>query len=70
MGYVSTPQTFSMKHGIAMEPHAKRKLIEVFKERHKQVVSEEVGLFISPEYPHLGASPDLILNCKCCGQLS
>lgn len=68
MGKKNYVQTFAMKHGIAMEPHAKRKLIEVFKETHKQVVSEEVGLFISPEYPHLGASPDLILNCKCCGQ--
>ena len=36
--------------------------------KHKQVSSDEVGLFISPEYPYLGASPDLILNCKFCGK--
>ena len=61
-------QTFAMKQGIAMEPHAKRKVTEIFKETHKQVSSDEVGLFISPEYTYLGASPDLILNCKCCGK--
>ena len=61
-------QTFAMKHGIAMEPYAKRKVTEIFKETHKQVSSDEVGLFISPEYPYFGASSDLILNCKCCGK--
>ena len=30
--------------------------------------SEEAGLFISPNYPHFGASPDLIVSCGCHGK--
>ena len=25
------------------------------------------GLFVNPQYPHLGASPDGIITCSCCG---
>ena len=57
-----------MKHGLAMEPHAKRKLVEVYKLSHKNVKCDEVGLCVSPDYPHLGASPDLLLSCSCCGK--
>ena len=28
----------------------------------------EAGLFIDPYRPFLGASPDGIVNCKCCGK--
>ena len=66
MGNNNRIQTLAMKHGLAMEPHARKKLIEVFKEqKHKHVNGDEVGLIISPYYPHLGATPDLILNCSC-----
>ena len=26
------------------------------------------GLHINPAYPHLGASPDGIVSCDCCGE--
>ena len=26
------------------------------------------GLIINANYPHLGANPDGIINCKCCGE--
>ena len=69
MGYKPKVQTLAMKHGLAMEPHAKRKLVEVFREsNHKKVTFSETGLVVSSEYPHLGASPDLILNCSCHGK--
>ena len=29
--------------------------------------SWECGLFINPSYPTLGASPDGIISCDCCG---
>ena len=38
---------------------------------HKSHVDFEVhncGLIIDPAYPYLGASPDGIVNCKCCGR--
>ena len=69
MGVKSIPQTLAMKHGLAMEPHAKRKLAEVFKElNHKTITTTETGLIISAEYPHLGASPDLFISCACHGK--
>ena len=67
MGGGKQYMTYAMKHGIAMEPHAKQKLIEVLKQTHKQISSQDTGLFVSEEYSHLGASPDLIINCQCCG---
>ena len=69
MSYGPHPTTYAMKYGIAMEPHAKRKLLEILRTSHKQVSSKEVGLFVSTELPHLGASPDLIVDCKCCGKV-
>ena len=66
MGYNKPVQTITMKHGLAMEPHANRKLVEVLKDqKHVKVCSGEAGLFVSPNYPHLGASPDLIISCGC-----
>ena len=63
MGYNKPVQTIAMKHGLAMEPHAKRKLVEVLKDqKHVKVCSGEADLSVSPNYPHLGASPDLIIS--------
>ena len=59
--------TYSMKHGLAMEPRAKKKLMEEFKKTHTHVKSREVGLFVNPEHPHIGASPDYSLECRCHG---
>ena len=45
MGYKKPFQTIAMKHGLATEPHAKRKLMEVLKEqKHTKVGAEEAGL--------------------------
>ena len=63
MGYNKPIQTIAMKHGLAMEPHAKRKLVEVLKDqKHVKVCSGDAGIFVSPNYPHLGASPDIIIS--------
>ena len=61
MDYNTKCSTYAMKHGLAMEPHAKRKLLDVFTTiyKHKKVSRNEVGLFVHKDTPHLGASPDL-----------
>lgn len=33
---------------------------------HDSLSVEEVGLVLNPKFPHLGASPDGIVHCKCC----
>lgn len=69
MGLTKKVSTIGMKHGLATEPHAKRKLVEIVKSlKHKQVVVQDTGLIINPKYPHLGASPDMIVSCSCHGK--
>ncbi len=33
---------------------------------HDSLRVKEVGLVVNPKFPHLGASPDRIVHCKCC----
>ncbi|XP_060753973.1 uncharacterized protein LOC132864548 [Neoarius graeffei] len=35
--------------------------------QHRDFMVEDSGLIISPDYPHLGASPDGKIKCSCCG---
>jgi len=35
--------------------------------QHDNFQVDECGLFVSPMYPTLGASPDGIISCDCCG---
>ena len=35
---------------------------------HSTLMVLDTGLVINPEYPHLGASPDGIVFCACCGK--
>ena len=53
-------ETFATRHGITTEPYAKNELITVFKEKGFKIINTR-------EYPHLSASPDLIIECQCCG---
>ena len=77
MNIISTPYrvvqvyTWVLRIPIAIKPLltsngayiAKRKLLEVLKDqKHVKVCSGEAGLFVSPNYPHLGASLDLIIS--------
>ena len=34
---------------------------------HDQLSVSPVGLFISVEHPYVGASPDAMVCCSCCG---
>lgn len=35
---------------------------------HEHFVVTDSGLNVNPQWPHLGASPDGLVNCDCCGQ--
>lgn len=54
-------------HGIINEPVA----IQMYKDQsltnHKKIHFKECGLFLDATYPFLGASPDLLVSCSCCG---
>ena len=36
--------------------------------QHQEVDISESGLVVHPSFPHLGASPDGLVSCKCCGK--
>ena len=59
--------TKALRHGRAMEAHAKRKYVAVVKSKHKNFTSKDVGFIILKAHPYIGASPDLEINCECCG---
>lgn len=35
---------------------------------HQNFVLKSSGLVLNPDWPHLGASPDGIVECNCCGR--
>ena len=51
-----------------MEPIAKKEYVHQNEKKHKDFMVEECGLFLHDKYQYLGASPDLIISCSCCGK--
>ena len=68
MGYKPRVNTFATKHGLSLEPHAKRKYITISKQKHKNLKTSESGLAIYETLPYIAASPDLEVDCQCCGE--
>ena len=68
MGYKKSPETAAMKHGKALEPHAKSFYLSIAKKSHRKLKSAETGLVIMDQKPFIGVSPDLEVDCECCGK--
>lgn len=68
MGRTIQRTTQSMSFGTLNEPIARHQYFEKYKHAHKQSVIKLCGLFIDPDFPYLGASPDALVQCKCCGE--
>ena len=60
--------TKATQWGCTHEAVAKEHYIKVNRESHADMSVVECGLVINPEWPHLGASPDGIVQCTCCGK--
>ena len=61
---ISTP---AIQFGKDNETIARVIYQEQYKERHIKSSVTESGLHISKKYPFMGASPDGLVRCKCCG---
>lgn len=61
LGYMPQIQT-----GLALEKDAVQEVIMLLSQTHKDISYHDCGLFLHPDHPFLGASPDGILTCKCC----
>ena len=54
--------------GLEKEPCAREEYRQEMKKTHVNFKIEQVGLFVNPLYLHLGASPDGLVSCTCCGK--
>ena len=66
--YPTSRKAFSeaITWGLKNEPVARAMYNTVMKEKHSHLSVTLSGLVVHPDYPHLGASPDGIVKCKCC----
>ena len=64
----STPDVEAIKWGRQMEGAARGAYAAVMQQYHTKWTCSPSGLVLSPTYPHLGASPDGIVQCDCCGK--
>ena len=67
MGEREPFQTPAMKHGLSLEPIAKRKYGEKMRKKHKGFKCKDSGLTIYDNEQFLAASVDLEITCDCCG---
>ncbi|CAG2201964.1 unnamed protein product [Mytilus edulis] len=69
MGYKKlNPNIRSLKHGREMEPEAKLCYLAGMKKAgHTDVNITECGIFLDKDMTYLGASPDILVDCACCG---
>jgi len=63
-----TPDVDAIKWGRQMEGKAREDYAAVMRLYHQNWTCSPSGLVLSSDYPHLGASPDAITNCDCCGK--
>ena len=60
------PAIPSLKWGRDNEDHAREKY-RVSMKSHEDFSLQSAGLLVSTKFPFLGASPDGIISCSCCG---
>ena len=53
--------------GIKNEAVAREAYLQKAKEVHISLNYQPAGLHVDTQYPHLGASPDGLIDCECCG---
>ena len=58
----------SIQWGIANEDTARKAFVQISREEHNNFSFNPAGLHVNPKYPHLGASPDGLISCSCCGE--
>ena len=57
----------AVKWGIDNEDKARQQYTKEMSGSHESFCCKPSGLVVNPLYPHLGASPDGIISCSCCG---
>ena len=68
MGNSCNINTPSIQFGKDHEPIARAQYTEQYMQTHKHGKVVQCGLMVDNNYPYLGASPDGIVSCSCCGR--
>ena len=68
LNYKPPVSTKATQWGILNEPAAREKYRRLMTKVHNDFQLNETGLVLSTGYPYLGASPDAVVNCSCCGK--
>ena len=61
--------TKATEWGCDHEKNARQKYICEMSKTHTNFHIKDVGFFINPKFPYIGASPDGIASCDCCGDV-
>ncbi len=61
-------KTSATKWGCDHERVAQEKYIHLSNHSHSEFQFQEAGLFLSTEYPFVGATPDDLVQCLCCNK--
>ena len=61
------PTIPSLKWGHDNEDHAREKYKISMEPHHESFSVQSAGLLVSTKFPFLGASPDGVISCTCCG---
>ena len=69
MQYVTPSSNLpNLKYGREMEERARGSYYTLIGPYRSNFTITKTGLHINADYPHLGASPDGIIDCDCCGK--
>ena len=60
-------RSIATDRGTEHKNAAKKCYFSIFSSSHENLTIRDSGLIINPNYPYIGASPDAIVECKCCG---
>ena len=55
------------KYGVEHEDIARKEYAQRMSKMHTDFAISATGLIIDPLYPFMGASPDAVVSCTCCG---
>ena len=58
----------SFKWGTSKENNARKRYVGKNKLSHINFQCQDSGLFLPQAFQYLGASPDSVISCNCCGE--
>ena len=68
-GYQKKPKKIkSLEWGTSKEKIARKRYVRKNKSSHINFQCQDPELFVSQAYPYLGARPDGVISCNCCGE--